>query len=345
MQPRHHVPVPPSEDDRATSAAAGFVHRATVCASPDDLARHAVREIRAGLGAGRTTLAVLRLDVEVDVRLRLGPQVNAVRFLRHHEIYTPEVVAVHEQYLGALRDLCARKGPVTTVAQHEPADDDDAGGTRCLEREVLVDLDFVGLPVHQHCLYPAYRSPRMVGVAYRTHPVVTGPDGPRPNPRYRSPAVLLSSHPTLSHLDRDAVVRDVRPDHDPGLRRWLTTSATSAGLAGDRAADFSRAAHEALRLAARHPPRDENSGEAPGGGGTVRVRVHRTESGVACDVDTAPFPAIRRRRLPADPRLSFLWMTANNTGGVEVRVHPLTDDRSRVRIDTAGTARREHGGR
>ena len=317
---------------RGASPGDDYVHEGVICATREDLVADALSRVRHGVVAHRTTLAILRPEIETEVRRRLGSSADAVHFLSHGEVYEGTARALHEAFRTRLYDLCDRLGAVTVVAQHDPGTDegeDDPHGSRCIEAEVLATIDFTGLPVHHHCLFPADRNTHLIGIAYCTHPMISDARGTRENARYRSPAVLAAAHPALTHLDRLATVRDVWPDVDSSLRTWLGDEAVQRGLGGERAADFALAAHEALRTAAR-------CAAGPGTSlASVRLYLHRTDGHLACDVDAVKLPLLSTNRLPTDPSLTFLWFAARNSAGVDVQVHRLDDDHSRIRVRAA----------
>ena len=322
------APVEPDGYD-GLPAGSGFDHRAVVCATPDDLGREAADWLRRGLAADRTVLAVLRDEVVGDVRARLGDDAARVRFLHHAEVYAQDTGPLHDAQRARLEHLTAGGEPVTAVSQHDPGADetwDDPLGVRCLEGEVRAAIDYARLPLHQVCLYPAFRHRRLLAIAHRTHATVTDAVGERASRRYRTPAALAASHPALSHLDRHATVHDVRPDTDPDVCGWLAGEARRGGVSGARAEVLAHAAHEAMLatvrgLAGRGRP-------AP----SARCYLHRTEDGFAVDVDAAAFGPLPRTRLPTDALFTYLWFAQQNSDDVSVRVHALDDDHSRIRV-------------
>ena len=307
----------------------GFDHHAVVCATPDDLAREATAFLGRGLAADRTVLAVLRDEVVDDVRARLGDDAARVRFLAHAEVYAHDVGPLHDAQRARLEGLTADGGPVTVVSQHDPGADetwDDPLGVRCLEGEVRVGVDYARLPLHQVCLYPAFRHRRLLAIAHRTHPTITDAYGPRRSRCYRTPAELAASHPALSHLDRHGTIHDVRPDTDSDVRSWLAGEARRDGVSAARAEVLAHAALEAMRVTVRGFA--GRGRPAP----TARCYVHHTEHGFAVDVDAAALGPLPRNQLPTDPLFTYLWFAQQNRDDISVRVHALDDDHSRIRV-------------
>jgi serine/threonine-protein kinase RsbW len=95
------------------------------------------------------------------------------------------------------------------------------------------------------------------------------------------------------------------------LRHAVASSASDAGLSGDRLEDFVVAVNELLTNAVRH------------GGGTGHVALWRTNGVVVCEVTDSGrgIPASRRRsRRPASdqPGGRGLWLASELTDAMEV---------------------------
>jgi anti-sigma regulatory factor (Ser/Thr protein kinase) len=120
--------------------------------------------------------------------------------------------------------------------------------------------------------------------------------------------------PTVEVIGTEVLLTEAF-DHSSitALRHAVTSGATSAGLRGDRLADFVVAVNELLTNAVRH------------GGGTGRVTLWRAAGAVVCEVtDTGaglppPVPQRRVKPAPDQPGGWGLWLAEELTDSFEIR--------------------------
>ncbi|GAA3490918.1 sensor histidine kinase [Streptomyces cremeus] len=173
--------------------------------------------------------------------------------------------------------------------------------------EALINLAFEGREVGILCPYDTALPADVLAQAYRTHPVVGGPEPYRASPRYSDPREVCRDCDLPLPEPREAVALDFDLDALADARDEADAWARAAGLTSARRADWLLAVGEALSNSVRH------------GGGRGVLRMWRDGGSAVAEISDRGLLAdpLTGRRRP-DP------FAANGGRGVWI-MHQLCD--------------------
>ncbi|MDL4821869.1 sensor histidine kinase [Actinomadura opuntiae] len=315
-----------------------LVHRAVPYGWPRELALTAVPYLRAGRRAGEAVVVIASEPVRVTLREQLGAETcTGIEFIDSGDWFGGPMRAL-AGYHDRMRADWWPRGRLRLLA--EPVWD----GLTPLEtrewqrHESLLNVVFAGTPTMMMCAYDTASLPRNVldGMA-RTHPELTGPDGPRPSPAYTDPAEYYAecNAGALPPPPTAAAHRAFGAGGLPSLRGFLAAGAARLGLPEGRTLPLVLAVNEVATMIVRD------------GGGHGSVRLWAEAGELVCDV-AGPGRALTDRflgytppRLPpagdgpggrdaegamwAVRRLCHIVQIRSGAGGTQIRLHVRLD--------------------
>ncbi|KMS80847.1 regulator [Streptomyces leeuwenhoekii] len=171
------------------------------------------------------------------------------------------ILSMLQDFADRHRDASAR---VSIVGEPIWVGRTPAEAWEATRHEALINLAFAGRPAGILCPYDTALPEEVLAQAYRTHPVVGGPDAYRASSRYADPHDVCRDCDVPLPEPADAVVvpfgeRDLARTRDEA-ERW----AAAAGLPPSRRPDWLLAVSEATSNSVRH------------GGGRGTLRMWRT---------------------------------------------------------------------
>ncbi len=286
--------------DARTGLPRRFVHRAAAYRGSADLLATALPLVEQARRRGAPVVLLVPAATERLIHEAIGAD-----GLRRLPDLDPDVVlsgqTVAARRARELRALTDREGPVTVLAQHDPASGLDV--PTWVEADTAMNIAFASMPVTMTCFYRDLLDPVLATAARHNHPRLLDPDGTaRDNPDHRDPAEVLAAYPVPAAPDLGPADRELAftPWQLTGLRAAVLECGHAAGLGAARVEDFVLAVNEAAGNAVEH------------GYGTGLLQVWQRADVLICEVHDAgvltdPLPGLRPPH-PAEARGRGMWI-------------------------------------
>ncbi|MGP4022182.1 anti-sigma factor RsbA family regulatory protein [Actinomadura sp. 3N407] len=224
-----------------------LVHRALLYGSRREFLLTAVPFLRAGRRSGDAVVVIAGPPAAAALREQLGPETAAgIEFIDAARWFRGPMLALASGHDRACADWWPR-GRLRLLA--EPVWD---GLTPLETREwkrhdALLNVVFAGTPTLIMCAYDTEAlAGHVLDAAARTHPELTGPDGPAPAGRFTGPAEFCAECDAgaLPPPPATAARRSFATGGLPALRSFLSAEAARLGLPEGRTLPFVLAANE-----------------------------------------------------------------------------------------------------
>ncbi|WP_243712803.1 MEDS domain-containing protein [Actinomadura sp. 6K520] len=305
-----------------------LVHQALMYGSRHEYLLTAVPYLRAGRRAGDAVVVLVEPPVAAALRGRLGRETAAdIEFLDAAVWSHGPMHALASCHDRARADWWPR-GRLRLLAEPVWRGRTPLETREWKRHDALLNVVFAGTPTMIMCAYDTAVLPgHVLDAAVRTHPELTGPDGPAAAGRYTAPAEFCAECDASPLPPPPAVAarRSFATGGLPGLRSFLFTEAARLGLPEERTLPFVLAVNEVA------------TGIIRDGGGRGSLWLWAEAGELICDV-ADPVRVLADRFLGYEPpgakgHDAAMWAVRRLCHIVETRSGPHgTQVRMRVRI-------------